>query len=58
MMRGMQVAINIDGQGSGHIEVSEQVEIASLAMSKGQMRISDRSGTNCASALGIFIASS
>jgi hypothetical protein len=58
IMKGMPVAIKIDGQGSAHIEASEQVAIASLAMSKGQMRISDRSGTNCASARGIFIANS
>ena len=58
MMRGMQVAIKIDGQGSAHIEVSAQVAIASFAMSKGQIRISDMSGINCASDLGIFIANS
>lgn len=58
MMRGMQVAISIDGQGSAQIAFAEHVEIASFAMSRGQMRISERSGANCASALGIFIASS
>ena len=58
MMREIPVAIKIEGHGSVHIAVSEQVAIASFAMSKGQMRIRDRSGTNCASALGIFIANS
>jgi hypothetical protein len=58
MMRGILVATTNDNHGSEHIVESKQLSIESFAISNGQMRTNERSGTYCPPVLGIFIANS